>query len=135
MQSDLRTKTNYGLLKKSKFCSHFPKILLILLYYLKYHSNAFAYGLAELGYKPGDRLGMWLEKSYTSETVAAQLGALKAGVAITPFSVEKVNELESLLQESGVKGLLYIYIYTYIVLKILKNQYLIKVFYFLLIAN
>ena len=71
----------------------------------QYHSNAFAYGLAELGYKPGDRLGLWLEKAYTSETVAAQLGALKAGVALTPIAVDKVEELEGVIKESGVKGI------------------------------
>jgi len=64
--------------------------------------------LAELGYKPGDRLGLWLEKAYTSETVAAQLGALKAGVALTPFSVDKVSDLEGLIQESGIKGSIFL---------------------------
>ena len=61
--------------------------------------------MAELGYKPGDRLGLWLEKAYTSETVAAQLGALKAGVALTPIAVDKVEELEGVIKESGVKGI------------------------------
>lgn len=63
-----------------------------------------SYGLVELGYKPGDRLGLWLEKSFTSETVATQLGALKAGVSLVPFVIEKAGDLGDFLQESGVKG-------------------------------
>lgn len=69
------------------------------------HSNAFAYGLVELGYKPGDKLGLWLDKSQTSEIIASQLGALKAGVIISPFSVEKAGDLEALLKETNIKGI------------------------------
>jgi len=49
------------------------------------HSNAFAYGLVELGYKPGDRLLVWVEKNNNSEIVGAQIGAGKAGVTLCPL--------------------------------------------------
>jgi len=39
--------------------------------------------------------------------VTAQLGALKVGVALTPLFVEKVEDLGGLIQESGVKGLIF----------------------------
>lgn len=71
------------------------------------HSDAFAYGLIELGYKPGDRLGLWLEKAHTSEIIASQLGAIKAGVVLTPLCVEKSNDLEVLIKESGIRGLIF----------------------------
>ena len=37
------------------------------------HSNAFALGLVELGYKPGDRLVFWFDRAQTSQIVTAQV--------------------------------------------------------------
>ena len=37
------------------------------------HSNAFALGLVELGYKPGDRVVFWLDRAQTSQSVVAQV--------------------------------------------------------------
>ena len=36
--------------------------------------------------------------------MAAQIGAMKAGAVLTPISIEKENDLEKNIIESGVKG-------------------------------
>ncbi|KRX08265.1 hypothetical protein PPERSA_01195 [Pseudocohnilembus persalinus] len=71
------------------------------------HSNAFAYGLVEQGYKAGDKLLLWVEKNSNAEVVAAQLGAAKAGVVLVPVYAQSQSELESLLSESQATGILY----------------------------
>ncbi|EGR30780.1 hypothetical protein IMG5_123670 [Ichthyophthirius multifiliis] len=70
------------------------------------HSNAFAYGLTELGWKQGDKLLLWVEKNHTSEIVCAQLGAAKTGVVLIPLYAQNEQELESAINESNANGIL-----------------------------
>lgn len=73
---------------------------------LNEHSNAFAYGLVELGYKPGDRLVFWFDKTQTSQVANAQLGAAKVGVSIVPIEAKDAGELENILKDTESRGLL-----------------------------
>ena len=68
------------------------------------HSNAFAYGLVERGYKKGDSFMILTENKHTSETVVAQLGCFKAQVTVIPNVFEGTEKLESSLVKSKCKG-------------------------------
>ncbi|KAL4467248.1 hypothetical protein ABPG72_010055 [Tetrahymena utriculariae] len=70
------------------------------------HTNAFAYGLTELGWKAGDKLLLWVEKNHTSEITTAQVGAAKAGVTLVPIYAHSAEELEKALNDTKAKGLL-----------------------------
>lgn len=74
---------------------------------LETHSNAFAYGLLELGYKKGDRILFWIDKSYTSEITAAQIGMAKVGVALVPLQSSSAEDLKKALKDSECKGVLF----------------------------
>lgn len=50
------------------------------------YSSAFAFGLVEGGYKPGDKLVLWIDQSNSAEVLAAQMGAAKAGVSVVTFN-------------------------------------------------
>ncbi len=49
---------------------------------LKRHSDAFAFGLVQLGYKIGDKIGLYLSDDLGSEILASTIGSIKAGVSI-----------------------------------------------------
>ena len=49
---------------------------------------------------PGDRLATWFDRSHVSETVACQLGALKAGVILCPVQEDSEVGVASALQNS-----------------------------------
>lgn len=40
---------------------------------LDQHSDAFAQGLVELGYKPDDKVVFWFDRSHTSQVITAQV--------------------------------------------------------------
>lgn len=42
-------------------------------------------GLVELGYRPGDKVGIMIERSFPSEVVACQIGCIKAGLTMVPI--------------------------------------------------
>ena len=72
------------------------------------YSSAFAYGLVESGYTPGDKLLIWMDQTNSAEILTAQMGAAKAGVSIVTF--EEKNSKDSLheaLRSSGARGLLF----------------------------
>lgn len=71
------------------------------------HSQAFALGLTELGYKPGDKVGIMIERSFPSEVVAAQVGCMKAGITMVPIKPQSEESLAQNIKESGIKGLLF----------------------------
>jgi hypothetical protein len=73
---------------------------------LEHHSNAFAYGLLELGYKRGDRLLLWADKAYTSEITIAQLGSAKVGVAIVPLLSSSGSDFQSALKDTDARGVI-----------------------------
>lgn len=50
------------------------------------YSSAFAYGLVESGYKPGDKLVLWIDQNDSAEVLVSTMGASKAGVTIVTFS-------------------------------------------------
>lgn len=71
------------------------------------HSNAFAYGLVEQGWKSGDRLLLWIGNNHTSEICAAQIGAAKAGVTIVAASTGSEQDIEKLIGDSQCTGILF----------------------------
>jgi acyl-CoA synthetase (AMP-forming)/AMP-acid ligase II len=71
------------------------------------HSNAFAYGLVEQGWKSGDKLAMLLGKSNTSEAAAVFVGAAKAGVEVVPMRPSDISQLEQGLSKANPKGIVF----------------------------
>lgn len=72
------------------------------------YSSAFAYGLVEHGYSPGDKIVLWMDQSNSAETLVATMGASKAGVTVVTFSEkEECDSLHQTLKDSGAKGLLF----------------------------
>lgn len=69
---------------------------------LDLHSNAFAYGLKELGFNSGDRLATWFDRPHCQETVVAQIGALKSGVVLSPIQDSSSKGVKEAL--SNAKG-------------------------------
>ena len=75
---------------------------------LDQHSAAFAYGLVERGYKPGDKLMLWVDDEHSAELAVAQIGAIKAGVSIVAVdSKDQINHIGDTLDESGANGILF----------------------------
>ena len=71
------------------------------------YSNAFAYGLLEKGYKPGDKLMLWADQESSAEIATAQVGAMKAGCSIvTVDDKDEIDHIATTLAEAGTKGLL-----------------------------
>lgn len=65
---------------------------------------AFAAGLRQSGLRPGDRVGVWLEKR--AETVVALFGAMAAGAAMVPINpVLKADQVAHILRDCGVSTL------------------------------
>ena len=70
------------------------------------YSSAFAFGLVEGGYTPGDKLVIWLDQSNSAEILVAQMGAAKAGVTVVTFSEKDDKDaLHQTLKDSGARGL------------------------------
>lgn len=71
------------------------------------YSTAFAYGLVEQGFEPGDKLMVWLDAENSAEAAVAQVGALKHGVSIvTVDHRDEIHHVGDALESSGAKGLL-----------------------------
>jgi hypothetical protein len=71
------------------------------------HTAAFAYGLVERGFGPGDKLMLWLDAEHSAEVAVAQVGALKAGVSIATVDAnDEMHHVGEALEHSGAKGLL-----------------------------
>jgi len=60
-----------------------------------------------MGYKPGDKLLVWVEKSHNAEIVSAQIGASKAGVTFVASYAKSQAEFESEILASNCTGILY----------------------------
>ena len=72
------------------------------------YSSAFAYGLVENGYSPGDKLILWMDQNNSAEVLVSTMGASKAGVTVVTFSEkENVDSLNQALKDSGARGLLF----------------------------
>jgi len=71
------------------------------------HSDAFATGVLELGFKKGDKFLFWVDKANTSEITVAQAGLAKAGVSIVIADIQNEKQLEDALKETECKGLLF----------------------------
>lgn len=75
---------------------------------LDQHSAAFAYGLVERGYNPGDKLLLWVDDENAAEVAVAQIGAIKAGVSIVSVSThDEINHIGDALAQSGAQGLMF----------------------------
>lgn len=71
------------------------------------YTSAFAYGLVENGYKPGDKLMLWVDQESSAEIATAQIGAFKAGVSIvTVGNNDDADHIASTLEKTGSKGLM-----------------------------
>lgn len=71
------------------------------------YSSAFAYGLVEQGYKPGDKLLLWIDQENSAEIATAQVGAMKAGCSIvTVDSHDDIDHVAHTLESSHSKGLI-----------------------------
>jgi hypothetical protein len=71
------------------------------------HSNAFANGLLELGFKAGDRVLFWLDSSNTSEIAMAQAGLARLGVSIVTADIKDGKSLESSIKETDCKAVIF----------------------------
>jgi len=67
--------------------------------------NAFASGILALGFKPGDRLGIWATNH--ADWTVTQFGCAKAGIILVNINpAYRLAELEFVLNNVGCKGLL-----------------------------
>ena len=70
-------------------------------------SNALARGLAEMGVRPGDRVGLYFENSDWVDFAVAYMGTVKAGAVAVPLSSRFAGpELLSVLDRAGVEGVI-----------------------------
>ena len=70
------------------------------------YSSAFAFGLVEGGYTPGDKIVLWLDQQNSAEILTAQMGAAKAGVTCVTFNEkDDMDALHQTLKDSGARGL------------------------------
>ena len=60
----------------------------------KRYSSAFAFGLIEAGFTPGDRLMLYCDQTHSAESLVSQMGAIKAGVSIV--TLEEKDDAEAL---------------------------------------
>lgn len=71
------------------------------------YSTAFAYGLVEQGFKPGDKVMLWIDAESSAEAACAQVGALKTGVSVvTVDHKDEIHHVGDALESSGAKGLI-----------------------------
>ena len=69
------------------------------------YSSAFAFGLVEGGYTPGDKIVLWLDQENSAEILTAQMGAAKAGVTCVTFNEkDDMDALHQTLKDSGARG-------------------------------
>ena len=74
---------------------------------LDQHTAAFAYGLVERGFAPGDKLLLWVDAEHSAEVAVAQIGAVKAGVTVVAVDAkDEMHHVGDALEASGAKGLL-----------------------------
>jgi fatty-acyl-CoA synthase len=66
--------------------------------------EAFAAGLLELGFRPGDRLGVWATNQW--EWIVSQFATARIGVVLVSINpAYRIAELEYVLKKVGCKGL------------------------------
>jgi acyl-CoA synthetase (AMP-forming)/AMP-acid ligase II len=71
------------------------------------YTSAFAYGLLEQGYRPGDKIMLWLDQENSAETATAQIGAMKAGCSIvTVDNKDEIHHIADTLEKTGSKSIL-----------------------------
>ena len=74
---------------------------------LQRYSSAFAFGLLEAGFTPGDRLVLYCDQTYSTESLVSQMGAIKAGVTIVTFDEkDNADALDNALSSSKARGLI-----------------------------
>jgi long-subunit acyl-CoA synthetase (AMP-forming) len=72
------------------------------------YGSAFAYGLLEQGFQPGDKLALWVDNTNSAEVATAQLAAYKIGVTIVTFEDrDNILDVARGLKESQPKGLIF----------------------------
>ena len=71
------------------------------------YTSAFAYGLVEQGYQPGDKILLWLDQENSAEIATAQIGAMKAGCSVvTVDNKDEIHHVADTLEETDCKGLI-----------------------------
>ena len=74
---------------------------------LQRYSSAFAFGLLEAGFTPGDKLVLYADQTYTAESLVTQMGAIKAGVSVVTFDEkDDCDALDHALATSKAKGVI-----------------------------
>ena len=64
--------------------------------------------MIEAGFKPSDKLAVWLDSTNSAEAATAQVGAIKAGMSVVTFDEgDSVSDVSSALKDSGARGLLF----------------------------
>jgi acyl-CoA synthetase (AMP-forming)/AMP-acid ligase II len=72
------------------------------------YSSAFAFGLVESGYTPGDKVMVWMDQANSAEVLVAIMGAAKAGVTVvTHNEKDNIDSLNQTLKDSGARGLVF----------------------------
>ena len=72
------------------------------------YSSAFAFGLLEAGFVPGDRLLLYVDQTYSTESLVSQMGAIKAGVSVVTFDEKDSGDaFDHALATSKAKGLIF----------------------------
>lgn len=72
------------------------------------YSSAFAFGLLEAGFTPGDRLLLYIDQTYSTESLVSQMGAIKAGVSVVTFDEKDSGEaFDHALATSKARGLIF----------------------------
>ena len=79
----------------------------MLLGFFQRYSSAFAFGLLEAGFTPGDKLVLYCDQTYSTESLVSQMGAIKAGVSVVSFDEkDSADALDHALSTSKARGLL-----------------------------
>ena len=80
---------------------------LFLICFIQRYSSAFAFGLLEAGFTPGDKLVLYCDQTYSTESLVSQMGAIKAGVSVVSFDEkDSADALDHALGTSKAKGLI-----------------------------
>eukprot|EP01017_Pseudomicrothorax_dubius_P029884 TRINITY_DN3670_c0_g2_i1.p1 TRINITY_DN3670_c0_g2~~TRINITY_DN3670_c0_g2_i1.p1 ORF type:complete len:347 (+),score=88.90 TRINITY_DN3670_c0_g2_i1:104-1144(+) len=74
---------------------------------LEIHSSAFAHGLLDLGFAPGDKLVLWLGRNHVAESAVCQLGAALAGITLVPCVAQDEENLGRLLRSTESRGIVF----------------------------
>lgn len=71
------------------------------------YSSAFAFGLIEAGFVPGDKLVLYCDQTNSAESLVTQLGSIKAGVSVVTFEEkDNIEAFDQTLSASAAKGLI-----------------------------